>query len=428
MGDMQVAKRSTDLVKKNAAAIHIKNDISCLQRKVWNVLLSNAYDSLGEASVLVHDIPLRDLMDQVNFDSKNSRYIKEALENLAVTPLTWDIINDAGKTEWGVSTALASAIIVDGVCSYAYSPHLRPKLYNPAIFAKIDIRIVSRFSSGHALALYENCVRYRGVRQTPYLALELFRDLLGVGDNTSYDDFKVLNRAVIKPALAEISTVSDICVEVELKREKRKVVALKFHIKENPQGTLNVESDSAFDIELLSRLQEYFGLTERQAKDVLVTTSVERVRATMAYVEKKFAEGKIKSSIAPYFLKVVKEGDIYVGETGLERDKRLKQERLREAAAHAQDAALAKQSFADLRLAEVHDYLGALPESARSVLEAKFAEFIAEKNATVYTMYRKNGFKSKMVQVEFTTYVDKYVLPSADGKRNELIRARNDGK
>ncbi len=43
--------------RKHAGAIHIKNDISCLQRKAWNVLLHNAYDDFPDVNLQLHTIP-----------------------------------------------------------------------------------------------------------------------------------------------------------------------------------------------------------------------------------------------------------------------------------------------------------------------------------------------------------------------------------
>ena len=47
-----------------------------------------------------------------------------------------------------------------GVCEYAYSPALAEKLHDPKVFALINLNIQRRFTSGHALALYENCYRF----------------------------------------------------------------------------------------------------------------------------------------------------------------------------------------------------------------------------------------------------------------------------
>ena len=414
---------ASPVVKKNVGAIHIKNDISLLQRKAYNVLLSNAYPELGDRTVLMHSMPVRELMKLAGFNSKNVGYLKSALEEMVTTKLNWNIIDECGKTEWGVSTALASAVIKDGMCSYAYSPHLREKLHNPQYYAPLNIMILSSFSSGHALALYENCVRYVGVRQTPVFSLGLFRDLLGVGDNASYDDFKVLNKAVIKPALKEINTISDINLDVEMRKEGRRVVGVKFTIQDNPQGAFAMDVPShTFNEEILTRLVDFFCLTEKQAKETLVTHSEERILAVMQYAETRYTQGKVtQGKMAPYFLKVVKDADISVKESGFDRAKR--------------DVADAKKSVKDLQKSRdeartalvverqnvIREYYVSLLDEERLELDAEFADGLIS-NPGVYAIWKKSGTKSKAVETEFYAFIGKRILPEFDTVLAERLK------
>jgi len=402
------------VVNKHVGAIHIKNDISLLQRKVYNVLLANAYAELGNPQVLVHSMPVRELAELAGFNSKNVSYLKSALEEMVTKKLNWNIVDETGKSEWGVSTALASAVIKDGICSYAYSPHLREKLHNPKYYAPLNILIQSSFSSGHALALYENCVRYVGIRQTPVFSLELFRDLMGVGDNASYDDFKVLNKAVIKPAIKEVNTISDITLDVEMRKENRRVVGLKFTIASNPQAALAMEAPHSFNAELLARLAEFFCLTEKQAKEVLVTHSEERILAVMKYVEDRYTLGKVKQGkIAPYFLKVVKDGDIAPQESAFDREKR-ESSKAKKASVDAGEARdRARAELVAERYAAVRQYWEALAEAQRDELNAGFAEVLTQ-NPMLFAMWKKSGTKSKAVETEFCNFLGSKCLPDFD--------------
>lgn len=402
------------VVNKHVGAIHIKNDISLLQRKVYNVLLSNAYAELGNPQVLVHSMSVRELAELAGFNSKNVGYLKSALEEMVTKKLNWNIVDESGKSEWGVSTALASAVIKDGMCSYAYSPHLREKLHNPKYYAPLNILIQSSFSSGHALALYENCVRYVGVRQTPVFSLELFRDLMGVGDNASYDDFKVLNKAVIKPAMKEVNTISDITVDVEMRKENRRVVGLKFTIASNPQGALAIEAPHTFNNELVARLSEFFCLTDKQAKDVLVTHSEERILAVMKYVEDRYTQGKVKQGkIAPYFLKVVKDGDIAPQESAFDRAKQdaSKSKKANVDAGEARDRVRAE--LVTERYAAVRAYWDGLSEAEREQENGEFAQVLLQ-NPLLHAMWKKNGTKSKAVETEFCNFLAAKFLPDFD--------------
>ena len=231
-------------VKKHVAAVHISNKLTLTQRKASNVLLFNAYDAL--LSKEKHRIRIKDLAAIIGCDSHNLGPLKEALRGLARTVLEWNILDDKGREkEWGTTTFLAQATIRGGYCTYAYSPELREKLYNPDIYARINLTLQKKFSSGHALALYENCVRFRSVGSTGWIDLITFRQLLGLDESTYYDDFRKLNAKVIKPAIKQINQTSDISLNVEYHRERRRIVALRFEVIDNPQLSIFVQQPNA---------------------------------------------------------------------------------------------------------------------------------------------------------------------------------------
>lgn len=411
-------------VHKAVAAIHIKNDISCLQRKLWNVLLSSAYKELPILDIQLHEIRVKDLMDEVGFDSKNIKYLREALEKLVTTKLTWNILDERGKQEWGVSAALASASISSGICTYSYSAHLRQKLYNPDMYAPIPLEVLRRFSSGHTIALYENGLRYKNIGETPWFDLSVFRDLIGVGDNASYDDFKVLNRAVIKPAVQEVNTVADITLTVELRREHRKVTGIKFRVEGVKQDSLAIESTHNFNREILDRLLDTFCLSERQAKEILATHSEDRIIAVMDYVEQRYQAGQVQEGkIAPYFLRTLPKFDQVSTVSSIDRSKKAAAQKQSEAAqSEAQKQELLNQ-FKALRDAELDNYLNDLDQPSRDLLLEQFATHIQENNQFIYQTYKKNGLAGKSVIVSYRKYVSERVLPPFDEALNQFISA-----
>lgn len=403
------------VVNKAAAAIHIKNDISCLQRKLWNVLLSNAYLQLPNAEIQLHEIRVRDLMEEVGFDSKNIAYLKQALEDMVTTKLTWNILDEKGKQEWGVSAALASAVISGGMCYYSYSVHLRQKLHNPEFYVPLPIPVLRRFSGGHALALYENCLRYRLISQTPWLSLDVFRDLLGVGDNSSYDEFKVLNRAVIQPSMAEVNSVSDIHLTLGLKRERRRVVGIKFEIVGKAQDSLPIEAPENFNAEMLRRLQETFCLSEKQSKEILVTHSEDRITAVMTYVEERYKAGKIQEGkIAPYFLRTLKDYEAANTVSSIDKQKHDDKARKENDAKQRTVIAELRERFCRERTAQVEAYCTDLAEQQRDSLLVAFGEHLQQCNQAVFQYYRTKGLTPKVVHTEFVKFVGEKILPPFD--------------
>ena len=218
-------------VVKASPAIQIQSKISLLQRRAWNVLLANAYNELPNQEI--HRVSMVELAAKLGFDSKNEDYLKEVLRELRFCEVEWNLLNKDNKQIWGVAGLLASVEIEDGICTYAFAPHLRLKLYNPRVYAKLNLRLQNRFKSQYALVLWEICFDYfdtdRDQGETTFISLETFRELLGI-ESDEYPAFSIFNRAVIKPAINEINKETDYHVEVEQKRLKRRVSELKFRI------------------------------------------------------------------------------------------------------------------------------------------------------------------------------------------------------
>ena len=220
-------------VKKNVAAIHVSGKLTLLQRKLSNVLLLNAYDTL--ISQPKHRIDARTLCLMIGYNSNDMDTLRDALRGLAETVAEWDMLDDRGRQEWGVSSLLAYAKLSGGLCEYAYSPALAEKLHDPKVFALINVNIQRRFTSGHGLALYENCYRFVRTGSTGWWPIGIFRRLMGVEDSAYYESFKHLNAKIIKPAVDEVNRTSNIEIAPEFRKAGRTVTDLRFLIRENKQ-------------------------------------------------------------------------------------------------------------------------------------------------------------------------------------------------
>ena len=237
-------------VIKASPAIQIQSKISLLQRRAWNVLLANAYSELQTSEI--HRVSVVELAAKLGYNSNDLDYLKETLEALGACQVTWNLLNKDKKEKWGFANLLASAEIENGICTYAFAPHLRYQLYNPRIYAKLNLRLQNRFKSQYALVLWEVCFDYfdtdRDQGETPLIPLETFRELMGI-EADEYQTFKALNQFVIKPAIKEINDLTDYHVEVEQKRIGRRIGELKFRITKVKQ--LPVQESLYPDIENL---------------------------------------------------------------------------------------------------------------------------------------------------------------------------------
>jgi hypothetical protein len=226
---MNLAKRN-ELIKASPA-IQVQSKMTLLQRRAWNVLLANAYDELPNTDI--YQIGVAELAAKLGFNSKNESYLEEILEALVDYKVKWNLLDKDKKEEWGVAVLLASADIKDGICTYGFAPHLRLKLHNPRIYAKLNLRLQNQFTSRYALVLWEVCFDYfdtdRDQGETPFISIETFKELLGLGKD-DYPIFSEFNRSVIKPAIKEINDLTNYLVKVEQRRIGRRIGELKFHI------------------------------------------------------------------------------------------------------------------------------------------------------------------------------------------------------
>ena len=299
----QISER--DSLRKHVAAIHIGGKLSLLQRKLSNCLLLNAYDDLLTKSR--HRIDAETLSAMSGYASRDRDKLKAALRALAETTAEWNMLGDNGEEEWGVSSLISYAKLSGGVCEYAYSAPLAEKLYDPSVFAMINMAIQRNFTSGHALALYENCFRFVRTGSTGWWDIEVFRRLMGVHDTAYYDDFAKLNAKVIKPAVREVNTVSDITLTVEIRRESRRVAALRFLVGRNGQDTLfDLGDDDGLRRSEAFRALIGNGIAERLALKWLTEHGEDYVLDKLALVDADRQRGRVRKTPAAYLAAAIR--------------------------------------------------------------------------------------------------------------------------
>lgn len=222
-------------VIKHSATVQVTNTVPLLARRLWNVLLSRAYDDLPHwERVRVHRVPVGEVLDALGTTTRNTEHLKDLLTALATTPVEWNVLGKDNVEEWGVSALLAEAKIKGGQVEFSYGPTLRERLHNPRLYVRISLSIQNRFASKHSLALYELCVDYldvaRGRGETPWIPLDTYRAMMGIEDG-QYARFAQLNQRVIKASVKEVNKRSDVAVSVEYQKDGRSVTALKFRVR-----------------------------------------------------------------------------------------------------------------------------------------------------------------------------------------------------
>ena len=261
-------------LKKATEVVHVGNRLSLVERKVWNVLLHNAYANLLKKQT--HSVTIREICRMCGFDTNNLDPLKEALRRLRRTDIEWVElagVNDKSGT-WTNIGFLSGSRIRRGRLEYSFDPFLRELLYHPKVFVLLMMEVQRQFRGSYSLILYEICKRFERIRTTGFIELEKWRELLGVADMPYYETFNRFKTKIIVPAVKEINDVSDIKVKPEYKRESRYVTAIRFRIQPNKQPPLfNVDGTKE-----LPRDTTEEGYNE--IMETLTTEEIERLRAS----------------------------------------------------------------------------------------------------------------------------------------------------
>ncbi|WP_295394935.1 replication initiation protein [uncultured Thiodictyon sp.] len=243
-----LAEQSDDgqpVLRKYAGAVHIGADLTLYQRRAFNVLLFWAMPEMPRTTR--HEIDLDELAWGMGLERASQRMERliESLDKMMEARVVWNLLDDKGDLEEWESATLLPYVKVSKktrTVLYEFTSAFQERVYNPSEFAEIALRMQRVFRSEHALALYENTRRFLINGETPWIPLDTFRSLMGVGGKPYYDEFKYLSARLIKPAMRQVNECSDIQLQLKTKRQNRTVVEIKYIVSDNAKMTLFAES------------------------------------------------------------------------------------------------------------------------------------------------------------------------------------------
>ncbi len=398
-------KPSGSCVKKHVATIHINGILSLVERKLANVLLLNAYDDLLVKQT--HHLPVPHLFAMMGWEeSNNVGRLQDAIKKLAGTSVEFNLMND-GKVSWHAMAMIAYGSIEGGVCTYSYAEFLSKQLYNPEIYATINLGIQRLFESGYALALYENCLRYKSVGSTGWWSVEKFRELVGAM-KSSYDEFKYLRREAIEKPVDEINRVSDIRLLPEFRRHGRKIAEIRFLVSDAPQqmalkpAVKDVHS-CIRESDLFKKLRSH-GIGERLAIAWILQDEV-RARSTVEYVEEKARKSQVKGSTAGY-IRTLFEGGADVGESVFEVKLKV-QARIEEESKKRIEAEKRRKASADREsMDRAKEAVLALSPQARLALATEYREGDGAGKSSSWDN-KKENFRDALERIQFSVWLQK---------------------
>ncbi|MFZ6773890.1 replication initiation protein [Undibacterium sp. SXout7W] len=301
--------------------------LTLLTRKVFNVMMYHAQELKVPGKNAPIDspsaskyfwIPLSDLAKDAAYDSKDTEFLKQQLEELQNIKLLME-----NERQWTSERLVSSVTLVNPTgfkkhggqvwFGYAFPPEVHELVMVPGTYTRFNIFYQGLLRSGSALALYEICRRY-ATNPSKRTLIESYEHWYGVltGNAVEREEpppYKYFKRDVIKPAIAQINALTDINIELVELKNGRRIDRLQFIVQHAQQPQLAFPAPPVIDLALIERIMK-FGFSQQESTDFVAQHSDETIQAAISFVENRQTQKNSPKldSPAAYFRWTLKKG------------------------------------------------------------------------------------------------------------------------
>lgn len=285
-------------LRKAVEAIAIKptkGKLTLLMRKSYNVLLYHAQEQ-GE-DLAVYCIRLSELIRNASWDSNDYSTVKEYLQRMKDTHVEWHSTSADSEKRWGISSLLAEVEIIERNghldVEYSFGPKIKKRLLDPDVYSKLNLKYQSMLRTNAGVALYEICSRFvnnpGGV--TNRAEWKWWYPVLtgNVESETENIEYKYFKRDVLKPAISEVSQLTDIQISLIEHKDGRKISEIQFTVARKAQGSLELGARPPIDTDLLARIMK-LGIPQAEAEKIYTDHDEKKLRANLETVEARLGQ------------------------------------------------------------------------------------------------------------------------------------------
>ncbi|WP_022982698.1 replication initiation protein [Ideonella sp. B508-1] len=290
--------------------------ITSLGRKAYNVLLYEAQDQGLDKDVF--RVPLDRVVRGVDFDSNDHALIKKHLRAMVSTTVEWQSPTTGEGAAWNVSGLLAHARLTKERgqvwVEWSYAVNLKQELLEPTVFARLKLEIISQLRSHAGIALYEICTRYKDIGRTSRQPWRWWHPVLSgqpPSERTAKLEYRIFKRDTLKPAMAEVSAVTDLEVELQEHKDGRFISEIQFLIRPKSQTPLALKQPpEPIDLSLVARARD-LGVDEDKAEDLLQAFGGQAMAAALEILAQRIASSFPQPLKDPYrYLRALMPGQV----------------------------------------------------------------------------------------------------------------------
>lgn len=396
-------------MKRHVATIHVANNLSLTQHKLWSAMAYVAARELVRDPALErHSIKLSVLSAMSGVNTNDWQFMIDAID--AMQRQTIQIIEskpDGSKASRESMTWMSWSRYnpAAGLMEFEFPGQMRRMLRYPDVYGHINIASISQFKSAKSLALYLVCARYKNLGKTHPIPIDTLRQYLQCEDDYYSLPSRLIDKAV-KPAVAEVNKVAEelsITFEAQKRDGGRRISHVQFVIDQQQQPSLKLSSDleASLNQALLARLTGDFGFTREQAVKVLVQNDEmyveQNLDAVLAYLSSgrptRSLRGLVLDALSKDYRPRANANPVTAAMTSTQRQ------------AREEELARAKQDEDSARRDRtmIDEYLATLDDAAREELELEFAD--APESVQFRKRQSAGGTRSRVVDAAFRGFV-----------------------
>jgi len=297
------------------AIVPKKDRITILARKIYNIMIYEAQVQGGDKDV--YRMRLRDLVVDLDFNSENVEVLKNHLRQMASTTIEWQSPTRGEGAQWGITAMISQAeILVEGGDSFiewSYATKIKSSILNPERFAKISFSYQAELKTHAGLALYEICTRYidnfggltaRNPWQWWRPVLTGFPEPIGEYEG-AYAEWKYFNRDIVKSAVAEVNSVTNLVVTAIEHKVGRSVKDLQFRVERKSDTSMLSGAVAPLNLQDLGRAIRA-GIPQDRAEKLMARVSAERFKVALDDLQERLRATNLPAVRSPEkFLKAI---------------------------------------------------------------------------------------------------------------------------
>jgi plasmid replication initiation protein len=196
-------------------------------RRIYNLLIGNAWNNITTRTK--HVIARQDITKYVD---SNNQDIRASFRRLMSAIVIIKIRNNKNGAPATRQIQLMGTNEIEdngGEVEYSFPEELIKIIKDTQIFARLHTKVMFELSSKYSLSLYEFLQKRRNLQYVNHeiLSVDETRALMGVGKN-KLKSFGHLNDKALKPAVREVSFLTEYEITVEPIRTGRAITHIKF--------------------------------------------------------------------------------------------------------------------------------------------------------------------------------------------------------